>query len=179
MSETGEMAEFSQTVDLKSVPARGQTVDLEPTESQRAIIAERLELISLPAFASRLELSWERGGDTLRLEGAFTASVQQRCVATLKPVTSEIDYRFVERYAIGADDVEQEIIVSADDEADLDVIPEEGLDLADVAVQHLSLALDPYPRHQSAEELDAVDDEEGERPAGPFAKLAVLKGGKS
>lgn len=172
------MSEFSQIITPDAVPREGQTVRLQPSEAQLSAVAERLELVELVSFTADIDLRWEGAGETLRLAGRLLASVVQRCVVTLQPVASEIDFPFVERFLLQQPDMEEEILVSADEELDLDVIPAEGLDVADIAVQHLSLALDPYPRHPDAEEQADADDEP-DVPTGPFAKLAVLKGGKA
>lgn len=179
MTEEANVArDFSHKIEPKSVTADGRLVELAPTQEQCETIAERLDLIALRNFTAKIQVGWESGGDTLRLEGSLHASVVQQCVATLKPITSDVEDRFVERYALKPEETDQEIIVSADDELDLDAIPDDGLDLAEIAVQQLSLALDPYPRHEDADDLGlAVDDDE--KPSGPFAKLAMLKGGKA
>lgn len=172
------MSDFSHIVMPDAVPREGRTVRLRPSEEQLSAIAERLELVELSSFTADIDLRWEGVGETLRLAGRLVASIVQRCVVTLQPVFAEIDFPFVERFALESPDLEEEILVSADEELDRDVIPAEGLDVADIAVQHLSLALDPYPRHPDAEEQAEANDEP-DVPTGPFAKLAVLKGGKA
>lgn len=172
------MTEFSLIIAPDSLSREGRTVRLQPSAEQLGLIAERLELVDLPAFTADIDLRWEGAGETLRLAGRLIARVVQRCVVTLQPVSANIDYPFVERYLLERAETDEEILVSVDEELDLDVIPNEGLDIADIAVQHLSLALDPYPRHPDAEERGETEAEP-DMPTGPFAKLAVLKGGKA
>ncbi len=45
-----------------------------------------------------------------------------------------------------------------DSEVDIEPMPAEWLDVADVAAQYLSLALDPYPREADYAELSEVED---------------------
>ena len=52
------------------------------------------------------------------------------------------------------------------------------VDLGEVAVQTLSLALDPFPRHPDADRILAEKGVLSEEAAGPFAMLAKLRGGK-
>ncbi len=172
------MTEFSMIIAPENLAREGRTARLQPGTEQLGAIAERLELVDLPAFTADIDLRWEGAGETLRLAGRLIATVVQRCVVTLQPVSADIDYSFVERYLLEPAETDDEILVSVDEELDLDVIPETGLDIADIAVQHLSLALDPYPRHPDAEEQTEARADLDE-PTGPFAKLAVLKGGKA
>ena len=170
------MSAFTKIVDPATVQATPKRFDLTASEPQRRTIAQRLDLLDLPVFTARLALCREAGADILRLEGEIEAAVVQRCVATLEPVESAVAHGFVERYGTEPEGPADEIVVQADEDADLDRLPPGGLDIAEIAVQHLSLALDPYPRAPGAEPGWSGAGE-GE-PEGPFAKLKVLKGGK-
>src|SRR3546814_12300017 len=70
---------------------------------------------------------------------------------------------------------EEEIEIGSDD---LDLLPLEGdrIDLGEAAVQTLSLALDPFPRHPDADRILAQKGVLSEEAAGPFAALAKLRG---
>ncbi|MGH6632134.1 MAG: YceD family protein, partial [Sphingopyxis sp.] len=61
---------------------------------------------------------------------------------------------------------------------DLDLLPLEGdrVDLGDAAVQTLSLALDPFPRHPDATRILVEKGVLSEEAVGPFAALAKLRG---
>lgn len=58
------------------------------------------------------------------------------------------------------------------------MLPLEGdrIDLGEAAVQTLSLALDPFPRHPDADRILAEKGVLSEEQAGPFAALAKLRG---
>lgn len=179
------MSEFSEIIDPDSVQASPRRFRLEPDETVRATIAKRLGLVGLPTFSADIELSQEKGVKTVRLTGHIKAKLVQSCISTLEPVESEIDYPFTERYSAddGGDDAELEIVIESDEEADVDLLPDEGLDIAEIAVQHLLLAIDPYPRALGAEG-NAADvvwpaDSKIEAPSGPFAKLAALRDKKT
>src|SRR3546814_12887337 len=64
------------------------------------------------------------------------------------------------------------------DSADCDILPLEGdrADLGEAAVQTLSLALDPFPRHPDADRILVEKGVLSEEQAGPFAALAKLRG---
>src|SRR3546814_12223240 len=60
------------------------------------------------------------------------------------------------------------------DSADCDILPLEGdrADLGEAAVQTLSLALDPFPRHPDADRILVEKGVLSEEQAGPFEALA-------
>ncbi|MEM1398677.1 MAG: DUF177 domain-containing protein [Pseudomonadota bacterium] len=177
------MTAFSHIIDPDKIGGTTKRIELRPTDEQKAEIANRLNLIELKELQADIELKWEKGGTTLRLSGDLVAHAVQQCVVSLGPVDEKIDYPFVERYSAEDEAGEGEIVVSADEEADIDQLPEDGLDVAEIAIQHLSLALDPYPRAPGAEaqgpnQVGPVESESDRRP-NPFARLSVLKGGKN
>ena len=176
------MSGFSHIIEPDTIGGKGKTVALRPDEAVAAEIAKRLDLVELRGFEADIDLLWEDGGTIFRLNGELRAKVVQKCVVSLQPVESEIDYPFVERFAAEADGDESEIVITADQEADVDILPADGLDVGEIAIQHLSLALDPYPRATGAEASgpSQVGDfaDEALRP-NPFARLSVLKGGKT
>ena len=102
----------------------------------------------------------------------------QACAATDLPVPAAIvepfDLRFLRDVdaPVGED---EEIEIGSED---LDLLPLEGdrVDLGEAAVQTLSLALDPFPRHPDADRILAEKGVLSEDTAGPFAALAKLRG---
>lgn len=174
------MSEFSKIVEPETIQARQRTFHLAPDSAQRAAIAKRLEVPGLPEFTADIALIREQGSDILRLTGHIQAKIVQRCVSTLEPVESEIDYPFIERYTadIDAGSSDGEIVIDQADDLDIDTLPPDGLDVADITVQHLSLALDPYPRSPAADDKAGSLQTGDGPPSGPFAKLALLKGGR-
>jgi hypothetical protein len=106
------------------------------------------------------------------------AKVVQACAATDLPVPATIvepfDLRFLRDVdaPVGED---EEIEIGSED---LDLLPLEGdrADLGEAAVQTLSLALDPFPRHPDADRILAEKGVLSEGAAGPFAALAKLRG---
>ena len=111
----------------------------------------------------------------------------QSCVVTLAPVRSEITEEIDVEFGGGAG-TEKEIDLS--DEAAEPPEPLEGdrIDLGELVAQHLSVAIDPYPRAPGAnlekasyEAGGGQEENEGE-PAGsqggPFAVLQQLRAKK-
>ena len=113
-----------------------------------------------------------------RLEGLLGATVQQACVVTLEPVTSRIDEEVARAYAADFTVPDAAEVEMPEDDS-TDPLPE-TLDLHEVMVEALALALPAYPRADGAETGTAVFTEPGkaamtDEDAKPFAGLAALK----
>ena len=167
--------EFSLIVTLADA-AHGRTLLVEADTETRARVAKRLALVALDRFTITGEVRAIAGG--LGAKGEVQAHVVQACAATDLPVPATIvepfDLRFLRDVdaPVGED---EEIEIGSDD---LDLLPLEGdrADLGEAAVQTLSLALDPFPRHPDADRILAEKGVLSEEAAGPFAALAKLRG---
>lgn len=164
--------EFSRPVGVNTLPRGGRTIAIEADEAERAALARRFGLLALDDFKARLTLTAGRG-DTVVVTGTLTAAVVQRCVVTLDPVPAavedEIEAVFAD--AAGRDEAEIEVDPLA---AEAEPLVDGRIDLGELAAQHLSLALDPYPRAPDAPEPAAEPPQAGPETRRPFA---VLKGG--
>lgn len=79
----------------------------------------------------------------------------------------------------------REVVIDADADDPPEPLDSGGIDLGELAVQELAVALDPYPRHPDAGPAVSVGEASPVpgigRPAGrphPFAVLGTLKGGR-
>lgn len=165
--------EFSHIVTLAEA-AQGPALTLVADAAARAAIARRLALVSLDRFEVEAEVRAVAGG--LGLRGTVRAELVQACAATDLPVPVTVAEPFDLKYLrdIGPIHPEEEIELG---EEEIDTLPLEHdrVDVGEVAVQTLSLALDPYPRHPDAERILAEKGVLSEEQAGPFAALAALK----
>ena len=168
-------AEFPLIVTLADA-AQGRAISVEADGRARAAIARRLGLVALDRFVLTADVRAIAGGIGAR--GEVSADVVQACAATDLPVpatmTEPFDLRFLRDVdaPVGEED---EIEIGSDA---LALLPLEGarVDLGDAAVQTLSLALDPFPRHPDADHILAEKGVLSEDAAGPFAALAKLRG---
>lgn len=156
----------------------GERLDLVADDEERAVVAKRLELLSLDRLEAHVALS--RSGDAVRAEGRLVASLSQSCVVTGDPIATSVDEPFAILFtpepASGGPDEEVEL-----GETDCDVVFHDGaaIDLGGAIADTLALSIDPYPRSAGA---DAALKEAGilsEEQASPFAVLASLKRGES
>ncbi len=174
------MSELSRPLRLDEL-GRGPLVrHIAASERERAAIAARLGLVALGRLEAQLEARRVTGG--VAVEGVVEAEARQACVLSGDPLDTAIRepvaVRFLREARPGAEEVE----LSTDE---LDVLPLEGgaIDLGELAVQTLALALPAFPRGDGpgaqaaralllSEEEAAAQAEADRRAAGPLAGLA-------
>ena len=168
-------SEFPLIVTLADA-AHGRTIAVEADADAREAIARRLGLVALDRFSLAAEVRVVAGG--IAAKGEVRADVVQACAATDLPVPATLaeafDLRFLRDMDAPASE-DDEIEIGSED---LDLLPLDGdrIDLGEAAVQTLSLALDPFPRHPDATRILAEKGVLSEDQAGPFAALAKLRG---
>lgn len=155
-------------------PTRPNEFDIVPDEKARAQIAAGLDLLDLPElrFSGAIRVS---GADDWALSGKLTARVVQPCAITLEPVPSAIseDVELIFSPHI-ATPTEEEVEMGDDSIEPLG----QWIELGDIALESLSLALPTHPLAPGASLADGTDDpdmagDESDRRK-PFAGLADL-----
>ena len=150
---------------------------LEPNAETCAQLAQELELLGL----RKLRLTGELrpvGKQDWELTATLGATVVQACVATLEPVTTRIDAPLRRLYVAEYTEPEAPEIEMPEDDT-VEALPGE-LDLGELTIEALSLALPLYPRADGAEAVTVQVTEPGktamtDEDARPFAGLAALK----
>jgi uncharacterized metal-binding protein YceD (DUF177 family) len=156
---------------------RGTDFELVPTADQRKAIAAEIGISGVKKllFSGHLE---PVGRKDWTLEAKLGATVVQPCVATLDPVTTRIDEPIKRNYVADIPDIDANEVEMPQDDT-VEALPE-SLDLAQVMIEALTLALPLYPRSENAAHNDAVFTEPGVTPmtdddAKPFAGLGALR----
>jgi len=168
----------SHVIRFSEFPTRKRTQFLlTPDAPARTALAKALEVLDLRKL--RVEgVLVPAGKKDWRIEATLGATVSQACVVTLDPVTTRVDEDFVRLYSAQTDDPdEMELEVPADDTPE--PLPE-TLDLYDVVIEALTLALPAYPRKDGVDGGTVSFTEPGKAPmtdadARPFAGLAALR----
>ncbi len=177
--------EFSRPVQADSIGHEAVQREIEATPEECAALARRLDLEAIGSLRASLRLRRARGGQMVRIEGRMHAEVVQTSVVSLDPVPNTVEEEFAALFA------PPELVPEGGLELDLDPYAEDDpepiengrIDLGELTAQHLSLALDPYPR-LPGEEADEGGEAEGgsaqpepqtEERRQPFASLARLK----
>jgi uncharacterized metal-binding protein YceD (DUF177 family) len=158
--------ELSRVVRLDRVPTRGLEIDVTANETERAALVRRFELLELPALKAEVTVQPGLGG-VWSVAGRLRAEVVQACVVTLDPVPQSIDETFDLRLAAGAR-------ASAADPDAPEPLEGDTIDVGAIVADHLSLALDPFPRAAGATYEPAAQPADAK--PNPFAALEQLKG---
>ncbi|MFD1880345.1 YceD family protein [Paracoccus pacificus] len=166
---------YSHRLRVAHLNPRAPTeIDLKPDAAARRAIAADLDLLDLPELRFTGRITAE-GGQAWALTGRLKARVVQPCVVTLDPVTTDLSEDLRRVYSPHAVQPEGDEVEMPDDEIE----PlGQFIDVGEVMVEALALALPPWPRAAGADAAEAAlgddpgaGDEERQK---PFAGLADL-----
>ncbi len=163
-----------------SITVNPQIRKIETSLAERAAIALTLDIVEIPALTAVLEL-YRGARGRIHVEGRIVADIVQSCVVSLEPVPQHIDEPisrlFFEGAAESADEPKpgSEIRVDLTEEDPPEHLTGSTLDLGGIVMEHLVLAMDPYPRAQGAELSGPEEGDATDLPESPFAILARLK----
>lgn len=173
--------EFSRIVAPDRLGGPPLTEAIEATAAERAAVARRLGILAVDRLSAVLTVK-SAGSRLFRVQGVWEAAVRQACVVTLEPVADSLKGSFEASFEAfdGSRPAPQGADVEIDPEAadPAEALPAEGIDLGELVVQELAVALNPYPRAPGAEIPAEYRPPEVEDENGPFAALKVLKGDK-
>jgi uncharacterized metal-binding protein YceD (DUF177 family) len=158
-------------------PRKPTRFALQPDAATRAAIAAELGLLAVHALSFEGEITPTRKQDFV-LTARLTARVDQACIVTLAPVAARIEEtverHYLHDFALPTGD---EIEMPEDDRTE--PLPD-VIDVGEVALESLALALPIYPRSPGAElgevsfpppDASPLPDDEVK----PFASLAALR----
>jgi len=169
--------EFSRPLAIDDIPREGAVLTLEASAAERARLAERFGLLALDRLTAELTVTRGASGIPIRVRGRLSASVVQECVVSLEPVPSEINELIEVDYAPAAEDGAEEVF-HLDQPEPPEPLEGDSLELGELVAQHLSVALDPYPRKEGAPPLEwegSGPEKAGKEGESPFAALARLR----
>lgn len=166
MSDWPSISEALNISDLDGEPRR---VTLEAAAEDLSALAEHFDVPSVERLKGEMDVT--RHGTLIRVAGSIDAELGRTCVVSLEPMRELINENFAMEFTTEVADEAGE-----DGEGDLDA-PEplsgEVLELADVLMEQLVLAMNPHPRKEGAEAPEDPGAGEGSSP------FDVLKGLKS
>lgn len=162
--------------------------NIRPEPKDLPALAEALDVLSVQSVQASMTL--HRTKKSIRVRGYVKAVVIQNCVVSLEPVRQRLNEEIDRTYVASRDEVEQvfknmnanrEMMIDPDEIDPPEVIENGRLDLAAIALEHVILGIDLYPRAKGADVSsslalagDGVSAEESARES-PFAALAELK----
>lgn len=162
------------SVRIDHLPPEGRELKLAASEAQRVVLAERLKISAVDKLNVALTAAPLRGG--IRVLGKLDATIVQPCVVTFVPVTQHIEETIDRVFLPGRDKhvPGTEVVVDIDEEDAPDYFEGPEVDLSELIVETLSLAIDPYPRAPGASigDIPQKPDEAGDS---PFSSLKSLR----
>lgn len=167
------MARPFHLTELEEKPVHDVEIVARPAE--RDALARRCGLLSLDSLTAHLTVRTDAAGEIV-VAGRLKAEVVQECVVTLEPVANTIDTPFEQHYTRRPQSLAADLVIGPKDAEPAEPIEGDSIDLGELVAQHLSLALDPYPRAPDADQQLPLPGDD--KPAGdsPFAVLASLRG---
>ena len=170
---------WSVPVRISEIPEEGRSYQLDADERTRDAVARAVVVDAIPRLHAAFTLT-RRGRDGLHVSGEVTALVDQACVVTLEPMQSEVaepvDIAFTAAGSRSPPAVAVELSLDAEDPPE--PLENGTVDLGHVAVEFLTLGIDPYPRKEGVAFEPPVSEANIEAAAGhPFAALQALKKG--
>ncbi len=156
---------------------RATPFELVPTAQERKAVADALGITGIKKLRFSGTLA-PIGRTDWALSADLGATVVQDCVVTLDPVTTRIDEPVRRAYVAELPTIEAAEVEMPDDDT-VEALPA-AVDLGQVMIEALTLALPLYPRSDGADLGDAVFTEPGKAPltdedTKPFAGLANLR----
>ncbi len=143
---------LSYTIDVNKITSKKRVEKIQADADECSLLAERLKILEVTNLSAELIL--QRKGDLISMSGSFTSEVVQECVATLKPVHNQIEDTF-EIVFYDADKGELEGI-----KVEYEEFHDNVLDIGDVIIQQLALALPSYPKADGVEFFDHIEEAE-------------------
>lgn len=165
--------ELSRKVILSELPPRGLELQLVPTERERALLAERLDILSLDRLEATLRISGERDSELFLVQGEVEATLVQHCVVTMEPVTTPIAFSFSRQLTTREPEGGQSTVIDPEAEDEPDYVADGIADVGEILTEELILALPPYPRTTEAAVPLAVSTGRDDH---PFKVLGSLLG---
>ncbi|GGY49051.1 YceD family protein [Parvularcula lutaonensis] len=165
---TDELESIHHPIALSDLDSDAKHVSITASEADRRLLAERYDVTDVIALKGDMDVT--RHGSLVRVAGSIEAELGRTCVVSLEPMRETIAENFAVDFTTEFSETEEEEV-----EADLDA-PEplkgDHIDLGDVLLEQLVLAMDPHPRKEGAE---APKDPGAGKESSPFDVLKGLK----
>lgn len=176
---------LSRQVDISTIGTAKAIKKFEATEVERVQLAASLGIVDIPELSAEIALNRDQKG-IIYLDGRLSAEVVQNCVVSLVPVTQAIDEEISLRLVQG-DSRQASTPAKSDAEINVDPMQEDppeivtgrSIDLGSIVIEHLVLAIDPYPRAPGALAPDNPVADSPESRDSPFSVLEKLRGPRS
>lgn len=149
-------SEFARPFRVDAWSGHDRIEKIEASRAECQALAARFGLVAVNRLRATLRLVRIGSGARamVRVRGTLSAQVVQTCVVTLEPLVAEVEEPFGALFApeslVAAEPEEILLDPMSLDEDLAEPMVGGAIDLGELTAQHLSLALDPYPRRPDA-----------------------------
>jgi hypothetical protein len=185
------LPEWSHRIAADSVGSNPLRAAITASEEERKNVARRLGILSVDQLEAEFVLTRDSGILAIHVTGVLRAKVTQSCTRTAVPVEEIVSGDIEAWFDGGADENAVSLIRAKRDrqtkgsEREVPILNESEdpealvngcIDLGELAVQYLSLGLNPYPRAEGVgdEPLEVIEDANAVQ-RNPFAALKEWK----
>ncbi len=186
---SAEEQEWSHFIESDEIGTKPIKLTISPKAENMKALCNRLNMHSIQCLSADLILERNKVSKIICINGKINAELEQFCIITTDPVPESISDEFEAWFADPTQAVsftkakrermslkeqsDQPILEESDDP---EPVIDGKIDLGELVTQHLSLALNPYPRAEGAEyALQEKTLEGGYDYDNPFAKLKDWK----
>ena len=181
--------EWSHYIGSDEIEVKPQKLNIEIPQENKVAVAKRLGLHNIDQLKVELSLQRNSISKAVHVQGQINAKLCQKCVVTTEPVEEIINEQFEAWFAEPNEAVsfekarrermsqrEREDQPMLDEVDEPELIIDGKIDLGELVIQHLSLALVAYPRKDGAHyENPEKETDEVYAADNPFAKLKDWK----
>ncbi len=189
--DTLQTQEWSHFIETAEIDHKLTKIEVSPAEELYPALCKRLDIHAIENFTVQFGLKRNSVNKVIQVTGKITATVNQKCVVSTEPVPEKIEDEFESWYAEPNQAVsfakakrermtekEREEQPMLEEYDDPETVIDGKVDLGELAVQYLSLSLNPYPRSADAS-YDSNYPPMGDEPEGvydnPFSALKNWK----
>lgn len=179
MSKSADTSIWSNPLRVADLPTKRPTkFDVTPDSAVMTAVSENLGLLGLRKLRFQGEISPEAKSGW-RLTARLGATVDQPCVLTLTPVTTRLEEDVIRHFVTESEEFETGGETQMPDDDSIETLGPE-IDLGEIMVESLALALPLYPKAEGVEVETTIFAEPGVTPmkdedTRPFAGLKGLR----
>ena len=140
--------EFSRTVLVSEIGRDGLKLSISADKNECNSLALRFGLAEIKRLEAEIYVARRPSSDEkIYVDVHFSTDLVQNCVASLRPIETNIIDRFSVVFASGQERASSSESFTIEDLDPPDLFSEGRLEVGGLLAEHLALALDPYPRH--------------------------------
>ncbi|MEK9827317.1 MAG: DUF177 domain-containing protein [Rhodospirillales bacterium] len=168
------MNELPLLVSLGLAAAEPVQIRHEASGQELSEIKTRLGISKILSLALDAQLQRTIIGDIYQVSGNIKLIAERSCIVTLENFIETTEGVFDEYFTTSpeqATDQSEQLLIDPDED-EVTLLEQDSIDIGELALQHLVLALNPYPRAPDAPL--AAGDETTAKTQRPFAGLDAL-----